>query len=155
MLAENLDIQRLTVTFPCCCTRPQAEGVPPIIPLTQDYLTILKRLKAEADLCKKPECLNLAQNFQASMGHLTGEALSHREQTWKKVKAMKRPTGRETRSVHEYFRHLRDFRLKIDDTTDELFEHWTKVAVEGLEKSYEQWKLEKATDSANKAKSPE
>ncbi|KAI4282383.1 MAG: hypothetical protein L6R38_002974 [Xanthoria sp. 2 TBL-2021] len=171
MLAENPDIQRLTVTFPCCCTRPQAEGVPPIIPITQDYLTILKRLKvsqpvifipahgpdvqAEADLCNKPECLNLAQNFQASMGHLIGEALSNREQTWKNVKAMKRPTGRETRSVHEYFRYLGDFRLQIDDTMDELFEHWTKVAVEGLEKWYEQWELEKVADSANKAKSPE
>ncbi|KAL8755731.1 MAG: hypothetical protein Q9199_003445 [Rusavskia elegans] len=93
--------------------------------------------------------------------HLSAIALDtlyrevHREQTWKKVKAMKRPTGRETRSVHEYFRHLRDFRLQIDDTTDELFEHWTKVAVEGLEKWYEQWELEKTANSANKVKSPE
>lgn len=97
LLAENPDVQRLTVTFPCCCTRPQAPNVPPIIPLTEDYLTILKRLKvgrpvkfipahgpdfqAEAELCKKPECLDLAQTFQASMGRLTGEALLHREET--------------------------------------------------------------------------
>ncbi|CAL8574051.1 hypothetical protein XPA_000024 [Xanthoria parietina] len=96
MLAENPDVQRLTVTFPCCCTRPQAPNVPPIIPLTEDYLTILKGLKvgrsvqfvpahgpdfqAEADLCNKPDCLDLARTFQASMGRLTGESRRHREE---------------------------------------------------------------------------
>ncbi|CAO1599601.1 hypothetical protein XANCAGTX0491_003320 [Xanthoria calcicola] len=96
-LAENPDLQRLTITFPCCCTRPQAPNVPPIIPLTKSYLKILKRLEvgrpvkfipahgpdfqAEADLCKKPECLDLAQTFRTSMGRLTGEALRHREET--------------------------------------------------------------------------
>ena len=95
MLAENPDIQRLTVTFPCQCARPR--GRPPRVPKPEQYLTIIKRIKvhqpvifipahgpdaqAEADLCIKPECLHLAQSMQSSLGHLNGEALSHREET--------------------------------------------------------------------------
>ncbi|KAL8651844.1 MAG: hypothetical protein Q9226_004517 [Calogaya cf. arnoldii] len=156
MLAENPDIQRLTVTFPCQCARPR--GTPPKIPKPEQYLTIIKRIKvrqpavfipahgpdaAEADLCTKPECLHLAQSMQSALEHLNGEALSHREETWKRVKAIKRPRGWEYHAIMELWYFWRCFKTADDET----FERETKVIDSKLKECYYAWETETETET--------
>ncbi|KAL8853936.1 MAG: hypothetical protein Q9221_001244 [Calogaya cf. arnoldii] len=171
MLAGNDNILHLKVTFPCYCSLPPVRDASRVAPAILDFLTPLKRIKvattvlfipahglnvqAEDDLCNKPECLNLAQTIQVSMGQLSGEVLNHREATWKRVKAMERPTGPWATLREEFLYNLRQYWLASGASKiDESFEFWTEIYVPALEDIIEQWNLKKAASRAEIATKP-
>ncbi|KAI4266084.1 MAG: hypothetical protein L6R38_008970 [Xanthoria sp. 2 TBL-2021] len=171
MLSENDNISHLTVTFPCYCSLPPVRDASRVAPAILDFLTPLKRIKvattvlfipahglnvqAEDDHCNKPECLNLAQTTQVSMGQLSGEVLNHREATWKRVKAMERPTGPWATLREEFLYHLKLYWLRCgESTTDEEFEFWTEIYVPALKDIVKKWKLKKAASRVKIAKKP-
>ncbi|KAL8765171.1 MAG: hypothetical protein Q9209_007670 [Squamulea sp. 1 TL-2023] len=155
LLSENPDVQQLTVTFPCICAIPIMPDAPPVQWITNYYLAPLKRLRvaqpvlfipahgpsvqAEEDICDKPECLQLAQQMQSSMGHLKGEDLSYREKTWKDIKAMKRPTGQWTQSEAEHFKCLKRFWLNFEAVDDTDFDILARRTVQRMNKYYHRW----------------
>ncbi|KAL8780442.1 MAG: hypothetical protein Q9213_006475 [Squamulea squamosa] len=157
LLSENPNVQQLTVTFPCHCAVPIMPDAPPVEWMTDHYLAPLKRLRvaqpvlfipahgpnvqAETDLCGKPECLQLAQKLQSSMGHLKGENLNHRERTWKDIKAMPRPTGQWTQSEAKHFNCLKRFWLKFEGVDDMDFNKLARLTVARMNKYYDLWKV--------------
>ncbi|KAL8639205.1 MAG: hypothetical protein Q9226_008899 [Calogaya cf. arnoldii] len=160
MLAENGNISHLTVTFPCCCSLSSVRDGPPVASAILAILTPLNRIKvattvvfipahglnllAEDDHCNKPKCLNFAQTIQASMGHLTGEALNFREAAWKRVKAMKHPTYDMTFPDCEGFRDLRRYWFCFDvNDTDSEFERWMRKYIPDSKDTLKQWRKEK------------
>lgn len=97
-LAQNANLQRLTVTIPCLCKQTKAyKGV-------LDILSPLKRLRVAKPVtfqpangseflpdihpCKQPACLQFARSLQTNLGHLRGKTLDHRERTWRKIKGI-------------------------------------------------------------------
>lgn len=160
MLVENDNMSHLTVTFPCCCSLSSVRDGPPVASAILDILTPLNRIKvattvffipahglnllAKDDHCDKPKCLKLAQTIQASMGHLTGEALDLREATWKIIEDRKHPTGPWTLPDNEIFRDLKTYWFCFDlNDTDYQFERWMRKHVPDPKDMLKQWRKEK------------
>ncbi|KAL8727221.1 MAG: hypothetical protein Q9166_006185 [cf. Caloplaca sp. 2 TL-2023] len=166
MLAHNSSIQRMTITFPCHCILAGINNAPPALKITQDYLAPLRRLRVakpvtfvpahgkdpqnETDLCNKPACLQLAHQIQLSIGRLEGEALSHREETWKKLKKMKRPHGQWSQTMQRYDSLLKSFWGQLEEEDYEDFDSVAKRTMIAMEHEYNTWEMEKAMKESEK-----
>ncbi|KAL8889273.1 MAG: hypothetical protein Q9215_003439 [Flavoplaca cf. flavocitrina] len=174
MLAENDDIKHLTVTFPCHCTWSCHCSVRCLCALRDtsrvfaavlDFLSPLKRIKvaktvifkpasglfidAEDDNCNENRCLDLAHIVEASMSQLIGEALTPREATWQRIKAMELPHDSWTPTDFNYYSFLNEFfRKRLEGNSDEEFKLWTKRYIETFERIFIRWENQKAADRA-------
>ena len=171
MLAENDDIKHLTVTFPCHCSwychcsvrcHCALRETSYVVAAVLDILSPLKRIKvantvifkpasglfidAEDDSCTETRCLNLAHTVEANMGQLVGEALTHREATWNRIKAMERPHHSWTPTNFNYYTYLYQFFRKFEETSDEDFKLWTKQYIQTFERIFLRWETQKAAD---------
>ncbi|KAL8732967.1 MAG: hypothetical protein Q9166_002365 [cf. Caloplaca sp. 2 TL-2023] len=157
-LAANEHLQRLIVTIPCLCMLMDQ-------PVSQALLTDLglfeplKRLGVVEPVkflpahgsdsltnfkpCNRPECLHLVHSIQTSMTHLSSEALSHREKTWKRVKQLE---CRNDLPPHRGMAYalLKDFWLRLDEGSLEEFDARAKLTEQSLVKEYRSWELRKA-----------
>ena len=173
MLSENSNIKHLTVTFPCHCSwycrcsghcQCAMRDTSQVVAAVMDFLSPLKRIKvantvsfkpacgpytnAEDGICNETRCLKLAHTMEASLSQLTGEALNHREATWKRIKAMERPHYSWTPSNFDYSKSLHKFCSILEGTSDENFKFWTKRHIEALERAFTQLEIQTAADRA-------
>ena len=131
-LAVNDNIESLSISVPCCCSsrvdhqagEPYFRTLESLMPLRRLRVTKPVVLRAVYDngfdglkgdmwlnACSRPGCPHLAEVFQASLGHLDGEQLTHEEETWKRIKDMdqgraKIPGSRTIRSLHRLWEQL-------------------------------------------------
>ncbi|KAI4277742.1 MAG: hypothetical protein LQ337_001553 [Flavoplaca oasis] len=178
MLSENDNIKHLTVTFPCHCSwychcsghcRCALRDTSRVVAAVLDFLSPLKRIKvaktvvfkpasglfidAEDDNCNGNRCLSLAHTMEASMGQLNGEALTYREATWKRIKAIEPPHTSWTPTKFDYYGFLDKFCSKIEEMSDEEFKIWTQWYIERIERLFTQWEIQKAADRVKWIKS--
>ncbi|KAL8911146.1 MAG: hypothetical protein Q9171_003637 [Xanthocarpia ochracea] len=131
-LAVNDNIQSLSISVPCCCSsrvdhqpgEPYFRTLESLKPLRRLRVTKPLVLRAVYDngsdglkgdvwlnACSRPGCQHLAEVFQASLGHLDGDQLTHEEETWRRIKDMhqghaKIARSKTIRSLHNLWEQL-------------------------------------------------
>lgn len=145
VLSTNENIRSLTVTIPCQCTLKDTEIPFQVAERTiLDSLQPLKRLRVAESVrivpsfvngtresrpyCTRSNCQRLAQKTKASLGQLVGEELSDKEETWKLLKAMPRPSSH----TFETTSQLWTIWECLNSQNDLAFEAYTKILASQL-----------------------
>ncbi|KAL8673297.1 MAG: hypothetical protein Q9224_007531 [Gallowayella concinna] len=159
-LSSNKNLQRLTVTIPCLCVLKEAGPVTQARSHIVDLLRPLKRLRVvkpvqlipvcgcdslmDLEICNRPDCLHFAHCVGTELGQLKGEALSFREETWKRIKAAAGLIEPYRRVEEEKAPHalVHTFWSKLDQGNREEFDTLTCVTEEGLRRELHRYQAE-------------